>query len=114
MMADGPSEPIQEVGRREASTECPCRGTTWPGGRGKRQIHCASSPYTGKRYWRHGETGGIPNITMGEVPPSHGFGVVDRHDVADDLVFKQQLPEEQVVRAIPQDVANGKDTADVG
>jgi hypothetical protein len=51
---------------------------------------------------------------MGEVPPSHGFGVVDRHDVADDLVFKQQLPEEQVVRAIPQDVANGKDTADVG
>lgn len=48
----------------------------------------------------------VPDVTMSEVPPSNGLGVIDRHDLPNNFVFQQELPEKHIVRTIPQNMPN--------
>lgn len=49
------------------------------------------------------------DMAVREMPVAHGFGVFDTHDFADDLVFNEEFVEEDVVRAVPEDVADRDD-----
>src|ERR1700755_3207312 len=49
------------------------------------------------------------HVAMGEVPPSDRLDVLDGEDVADHFFFEEKLSQEEVVRTISQDVADGED-----
>lgn len=46
---------------------------------------------------------------MRKVPEADGFGVLEGDDVADDAVEKEEFAEENVVRAVAEDMADGED-----
>lgn len=43
------------------------------------------------------------------MPPADGLGVDGARDVANDAILNEELSQEEIVRAIPQHVADGKD-----
>ena len=50
-----------------------------------------------------------PHIRVRKVPPPDGLDVLEGDDVADDVVVEEELAEEEVVRAVAEDVADGED-----
>lgn len=49
------------------------------------------------------------HVGVGEMPPADGLAVLDGDNVSDDVVGQQKFAEEDVVRAVAQDVADGED-----
>ena len=49
------------------------------------------------------------HVTMREMPPAHGLAVFKRDDVADDPVEEEEFAQEDVMRAVAEDVADGED-----
>ena len=56
--------------------------------------------------WRRG--GRVPDVGMRKVPVSDRLCMVDVYDIADDAVDCEEAVEEQVVRAVAEDVADRK------
>ena len=45
---------------------------------------------------------------MREVPPADGLAVVERNDIANDLLRQHEVAKQDVVRAVPQNMADGE------
>lgn len=55
-----------------------------------------------------------PDVAVCEMPPAYRLGVLQGDDVADDAVEEEELAEEDVMRAVPEDVADGEDLGPAG
>ena len=54
-------------------------------------------------------TDNLPHVAMSEMVPPYGLRMVDCHDLANDLVLDQKLPQQHVVRAVTEDMTDGEE-----